>query len=235
MASVGLLASGLAHEIKNPLNFIQNGAKIIENELSNINSYKEEGSLESIEMSLEMIERYSIRVDNIVKKMLSLSEKKGDEISVDLKSFITEAFRRELEVCNQKYNIQLSEVLELEDIGQGFISESSIIQVISIIVDNALCSLSSSTKEKKELTLRLWLEDDKLRLSLRDNGNGIKEDILKNIYEPFVTTKQSEDGAGLGLTIANDIVRSEMGSIQIVSEINEFTEVSVTLPLRRTL
>jgi len=233
MASVGLLASGLAHEIKNPLNFIQNGAKIITNELSGNVNLGDEKSLSSIKTSLRLIDDYSVRIDNIVKKMLNLSQQNDTEELLNISEFCVEAFLKEIELCERKYFSKINYSLDTSPTDEYLVSRTTLEQVLSIVIDNSAADLASSKKDPKEIHLKLFIIEDKLNLRIRDNGNGISDEILKNIFEPFVTTKQSKDGAGLGLTIANDLIRSKMGSISILSEKNKFTEVQIELPLKK--
>jgi Na+/proline symporter/signal transduction histidine kinase len=229
MASIGLLATGLAHEIKNPLNFINNGAKLIENEMK---SGRDQASQEhSITTAVKMIEKYGARVDNIVNKMLLLSESRTDIVSVDLKAFLKEAIRKDIDQFTAKYNVEISEEWNLEDVGNVTIPEAAMFQVLSIVVDNAICELGHSEKRSKKLDLKLHSDGSFYEISIRDNGNGIEDDILKDIFEPFVTTKQSQEGSGLGLCIANDIVRSKMGEIKINSIRGSFTDVTIRLPM----
>ena len=234
MASLGLLASGIAHEIKNPLNFINNGAELINKSIDTIlndegTSLVEKKEFQNILFSSDLIKKHGIRVDKIISKMQTLSESSSDYESTNVKYFYEAICKREVEKLKNLYDLDIEVKWDLSDVGELLISHSAIGQVLSIVIDNALYELSLSKKEK-EILFRCYIEKGFVVLEVSDNGMGIPYEILKDIFEPFVTTKQSEIGSGLGLCIANDIMRSHVGDILIDSKVGEYTIVKVRLP-----
>jgi len=254
MASLGQLTAGIAHEIKNPLNFVNNFAglsvelldELKETAAPAINALGDEKRAEideTIQMltgNLEKIAEHGRRADGIVKSMLEHSRgSSGERRSVDLNGLIEEALNlayHGARAQDASFNITLE-----RDLGQGITPIELVPQDITRVCLNLIGNgFYAATKRQKEgsdptfkPTLKVSTRDlgDAVEVQVRDNGVGIPAEIKDKLFQPFFTTKPTGEGTGLGLSISYDIVTQEHGgTIEVDSKVGEFTEFTVRLP-----
>jgi two-component system, NtrC family, sensor kinase len=254
MASLGQLTAGIAHEIKNPLNFVNNFAglsvelldELKETAAPAINALADEKRAEIDETitmltgNLEKIAEHGRRADGIVKSMLEHSRGiTGERRSVDLNGLIEEALNlayHGARAQDQSFNI----ILE-RDFEHGITPIELVPQDITRVCLNLIGNgFYAATKRRKEgsdprfqPTLKVSTRDigDAVEVQVRDNGIGIAPEIKDKLFQPFFTTKPTGEGTGLGLSISYDIVTQEHGgTITVDSEVGEFTEFTVRLP-----
>ena len=254
MASLGQLTAGIAHEIKNPLNFVNNFAglsvelldELKETAASAISALDEDRRAEideTFEMltgNLEKIAEHGRRADNIVKSMLEHSRgSSGERRSVDLNGLIEEALNlayHGARAQDQSFNITLE-----RDFTQGIapieLVPQDITRVCLNLFGNGFYAASKRQKEggdpKFKPTLKVSTRDlgDAVEIAVRDNGIGIPGEIRDKLFQPFFTTKPTGEGTGLGLSISYDIVTQQHGgTITVDSQVGEFTEFTVRLP-----
>jgi two-component system, NtrC family, sensor kinase len=254
MASLGQLTAGIAHEIKNPLNFVNNFAGLsveLLDELKDtaapaITALDDEARAEideTIEMltgNLEKIAEHGRRADNIVKSMLEHSRgSSGERRSVDLNGLIEEALNlayHGARAQDQTFNITLE-----RDFTQGIAPIELVPQDITRVCLNLIGNgFYAATKRQKEggdpkfkPTLKVSTRDlgDAVEFRVRDNGIGIPTEIRDKLFQPFFTTKPTGEGTGLGLSISYDVVTQQHGgTITVDSRVGEFTEFAVRLP-----
>jgi signal transduction histidine kinase len=254
MASLGQLTAGIAHEIKNPLNFVNNFAGLSVELLDELKEAAAPaiGSLdedtraeidETIDMltsNLEKIAEHGKRADGIVKSMLEHSRgASGERRAVNLNNLIDEALNLAYHggrAQDQSFNVTLE-----RDFGPGIapveLVPQDITRVCLNLFGNAFYAVTKRQKEggdaKFKPTLKVLTRDvgEEVEIRIRDNGVGIPNEIRDKLFQPFFTTKPTGEGTGLGLSISYDIVTQEHGgTITVDSRIGEFTEFTIRLP-----
>jgi two-component system, NtrC family, sensor kinase len=254
MASLGQLTAGIAHEIKNPLNFVNNFAGLsveLLDELKEtaapvitaLDDDKRAEIDETIEMltgNLEKIAEHGKRADNIVKSMLEHSRgSSGERRTVDLNDLIEEALNlayHGARAQDQSFNITLE-----RDFADGIAQIELVPQEITRVCLNLFGNgFYAATKRQKEggdpnfkPTLKVSTRDlsDAVEIRILDNGIGIPAEIRDKLFQPFFTTKPTGEGTGLGLSISYDIITQQHGgTISVDSRVGEFTEFTVRLP-----
>ena len=259
IASLAQLTAGLGHEIKNPLNFINNFSQVsielageLEEEINKSSpdpQYLKEIA-EDIILNLERIHHHGQRADGIVQGMLDHSRaEKGERKLTDLNS-LTDEYRRltyDSIITKDKF-FSAKMVTHYDDsIAEINIVKEDIGRVILNVFNNAFYSI----KEKKKLVGNgyvptIWVNTKKIDLSgaaenglqkreailikIKDNGIGIPDKIIDKIYQPFFTTKPSGQGTGLGLSLSHDIIKAHGGSLKTNSTEGEFAEFEIMLP-----
>ena len=252
LAELGELAAGVAHEIKNPLNFMRNFAEATDDLLVELKesidgldqSDREEVSeiVEEISQNLIRIEAHGTRADRIVNDMLSLGGGGGNFESTDINEIVS--FFATLAYNGSKAIHPELQLVIQEDLDPNAGDITVIAEDIGRVVLNMTNNSCYATDEKR-LTLgdghddylpMVWLEterkQDSLEIRVRDNGTGIDPEIIDKIFNPFFTTKPTDKGTGLGLSLANDIVREHGGTIEPKTQLGEFTEMVVSIPIK---
>jgi signal transduction histidine kinase len=254
MASLGQLTAGIAHEIKNPLNFVNNFAGLsveLLDELKEtaapaitaLDKDKRTEIDETIQMltgNLEKIAEHGKRADNIVKSMLEHSRgSSGERRSVDLNGLIEEALNlayHGARAQDQTFNITLERDFA-DAIPPIEVVPQDITRLCLNLFGNGFYATTKRQKEGSEPqfqpTLKVTTRDlgDAVELRIRDNGVGIPPEIKDKLFQPFFTTKPTGEGTGLGLSISYDIVTQQHGgTITVDSRVGEFTEFTVRLP-----
>ena len=254
LAALGQLTAGVAHEIKNPLNFIKNFSEISRELTEEMKEILDEGgeTLDAktreeiddvtgeLDTSLGKIVEHSLRADSIVRGMLSHSrESSGEFEPVDVNAMLTEYANlayHSRRALDSEFNVTLHREF---DEGAGNIQ--AIPQDMSRVFLNLVTNACQATDERRKgesdgYKPTLWLktrrEGDMVEVRVRDNGPGIPEHVAARIFEPFFTTKPTNEGTGLGLSISNDIVRGHGGELSVETEEGEFTEFIVRLPAK---
>jgi signal transduction histidine kinase len=242
LASLGQLTAGIAHEIKNPLNFVNNfselSIELIEeardeikelNSKFNITNSDLSELLDDIETNLKTINKHGTRADSIVKSMLQHSRGSDGQmeptaLNALLKEYVNLAFHG---MRAGKNPINMDMKLELdEEVGEVPVIAEDISRVVVNLCNNAFDAMrdkveAGQTGEEKyipKLTLRTTTENDKVIIDVADNGPGIPDDFKDRILQPFFTTKKGTQGTGLGLSITNDIIKAHGGELHIESD-----------------
>ncbi|SFT77635.1 His Kinase A (phospho-acceptor) domain-containing protein [Algoriphagus locisalis] len=254
LASLGQLSAGIAHEIKNPINFINNFSELsieyveeIVEELQKLEHDEIIGDidelLKDIRSNLEKILQHGKRADGIVKSMLMHSRGGQSEFAQTnlnglLQEFVNLAFHG-MRAGKTPINVSFEWDLDIE-IGLVSIIAEDFSRVIVNLCNNAFDAMRSKltllsegdqkTTYHPKLIIRTKQSEHKIITEIEDNGAGIPEPILNRILEPFFTTKKGKEGTGLGLSITHDIVKAHKGSLSIISKEGEFTRFEITLP-----
>ena len=252
MASLGQLTAGIAHEIKNPLNFVNNFAALAIDLLKEfmvaaapgIATLNEDQRadiddiLAMLISNLRKIEEHGKRADGIVKAMLEHSHgASGERRETDLNGLVEEALNlayHGARARDQSFNITLE-----RDFGEGIapveLNPQDISRVFLNIISNGFYAVNARAKtdtgHEPRLTVTTRDAGDSVEIRIRDNGTGIPGDIRDKLFQPFFTTKPPGEGTGLGLSLTYDIVtKAHGGTIAVDSEVGEYTEFVVTLP-----
>ena len=256
-ASLGQLTAGIAHEIKNPLNFVNNFAELSSELLGDLKDEvvpviaalsrdKREEINETIELltgNLEKIAEHGRRADGIVKSMLEHSRgASGERREVDLNALVEEALNlayHGARAQDQNFNITLE-----RDLGPAIVpielAPREITRVLLNLFGNGFYAATKRQRDEAEPDFRPALNvttrdlGKAVEIRVRDNGTGIPPEIRDKLFQPFFTTKPTGEGTGLGLSISWDIVTQQHdGTIAVDSRAGEFTEFTIHLPRRR--
>ncbi len=254
MASLGQLTAGIAHEIKNPLNFVNNFAGLSVELLDELKETAapalaalDEDRLADVDEivrtltgNLEKIAEHGRRADGIVKSMLEHSRgESGEHRVVDLNALVEEALNlayHGARAQDQNFNITLE-----RDFGPAIAPIELAPQDITRVLLNLFANgFYAATKRKRHdatpdfrPALRVATRDlgEAVEIRIRDNGTGIPPEIRDRLFQPFFTTKPTGEGTGLGLSISYDIVvQQHGGTITVDSQVGEFTEFAIHLP-----
>ena len=246
LAALGELTAGIAHEIQNPLNFVNNFSEVNADLLTELEQRAGEGNFEEVKAiaadirdNTTKVVYHGKRADGIVKAMLLHSATgSGRKEIVNINQLVDEhlkwsynGFRAKDKTFQAKLNTDYDEpVIEVE------VFKQELGRVLMNIFNNAFFAVAEKSKLSNNgyeplvsVTNRKVADD--LRIIIRDNGTGIKQQVFSKIFQPFFTTKPTGEGTGLGLSLSYDTVKAHGGEITVNTLEGEFTEFIITLPL----
>jgi PAS domain S-box-containing protein len=254
MASLGQLTAGIAHEIKNPLNFVNNFATLSVDLLGELKETAAPGFAmldearrteiddltRTLSGNLEKINEHGNRADAIVRSMLEHSRgSSGEQRSVSLNTLVDEALNlayHGARARDQSFNITLLRDFD-EDIAPTTLVPQDITRVLLNLFSNGFYAahrrqaMEATPGFEPTLSVATRELGDVVEIRVRDNGIGIPEEVRDKLFQPFFTTKPTGEGTGLGLSISYDIVTQQHGgSITVDSKVGEFSEFTVRLP-----
>jgi signal transduction histidine kinase len=252
LASLGQLTAGIAHEIKNPLNFVNNfsgvSAELIDELQDTLKglSIDQKARAEINELTdtlrgnLDKVVQHGKRADAIVKNMLLHSrEGSGEHRPVDINALVEESLNLAYHGARaekQGFNITMERSLD-PAAGQADVFPQDVTRVLLNLISNGFYAATKRRAEadgdgyEPTLVASTRSLGDRVEIRVRDNGTGIPPDVKEKMFNPFFTTKPAGEGTGLGLSICHDIiVKQHGGSIEVDTKPGEFTEIRVTLP-----
>ncbi|HEY5967816.1 MAG TPA: ATP-binding protein [Chitinophagaceae bacterium] len=247
MASLGELTAGIAHEIQNPLNFVNNFSEVSNELIDEMTEQLEKGNAEEakaianeVKMSLEKINLHGKRADGIVKSMLqhsraSTGKKEPTDINVLADEYLRLAYHG-LRAKDKSFNAAIKTDYD-ENIGLVKIISQDIGRVILNLITNAFYAVMEKKKlqptgYEPTVTVSTKKIDNKIIVEVKDNGTGIPQKAIDKIFQPFFTTKPTGQGTGLGLSLSYDIVtKGHGGEIKVETKEGESTGFSVILPV----
>jgi len=225
LASIGELATGLAHEINNPLAIISTNQTNIEDILTGIDEQKTD--IKEILDSLNICKRQIERCKNITTKMLQFGRKRKPELKpTEIKPVITEIISM-MELQVKAKNIEISKNIQ-ENLPPVIIDPLELEQVIVNLIQNSFHALPKGGRIK----ISASYEESRVSIEVKDNGVGISQENIERIFEPFFTTKPVGEGTGLGLSVCYGIVQTWGGSIEVDSKPGKGTSVRIIIPLQ---
>ena len=250
MASLGELTAGIAHEIQNPLNFVNNFSEVSSELIQEMIEEVEKGNYDivkdivtDIRQNLEKINHHGKRADGIVKGMLQHSRTStGQKELTDINELADEYLRlayHGLRAKDKSFNAKFETNFD-PSIEKINILTQDMGRVILNLINNAFYTVSEKKKKQANVyyeptvTVCTKKNGDKVELSVKDNGNGIPQKILDKIFQPFFTTKPTGQGTGLGLSLSYDIVKAHGGELKVVTKENEGSEFVIQIPLAKT-
>jgi two-component system, NtrC family, sensor kinase len=252
LASLGQLTAGIAHEIKNPLNFINNFSGVsaelideLQEALKDVSLNEKRRSeitelMDTLRGNLDKVVQHGKRADAIVKNMLLHSrEGSGEHRLVDINAIVEESLNLAYHGARaekQGFNITLQRSLD-PAAGEVDVFPQDITRVLLNLISNGFYAATKRRAETNggdyEPTLAAATKNrgDCVEIIIRDNGMGIPADVKEKMFNPFFTTKPAGEGTGLGLSISHDIVvKQHGGSIEVETQPGEFTEIRIVLP-----
>ncbi len=243
LASLGQLTAGIAHEIKNPLNFVNNFSHLsveLIKELNETADIKEkEAILNDLQLNLQKIAHHGERANSIVTRMLEHSRTGKREIEpTDINKLVKEyaqlsyqAIRIKQPGFACKITIRLDEKVPVLNVVSQEIS-----RVLLNILNNCLYVIAEKHEADKsfhpELTISSHLNNNQVTIEIKDNGPGIPVKIIEQIFQPFFTTKPAGEGTGLGLSISYDIIKAHGGNIIAINNPDTGASFVITLPVK---
>lgn len=254
MASLGQLTAGIAHEIKNPLNFVNNFASLSNDLLSELEAgLKDEVSrlskedredvedlLATLSSNLQKINHHGRRADSIVKNMLSHSRDESGAISeVNINSVVEEAIGLVYHAARAEkadFNITIEREFS-EKIPPVACYLQEISRVLINIMSNGMYAANkrhqdADSGEEPRLVVRTEFENESCFIKIEDNGDGIPVEDREKIFEPFYTTKPAGDGTGLGLSLSFEIVETQHGGhLTVDSKVGDYTCFTISIPV----
>jgi GAF domain-containing protein len=252
LASLGQLTAGIAHEIKNPLNFVNNFSGVsaelideLQEALGDVSLNEKRRSeitelMGTLRSNLDKVVQHGKRADAIVKNMLLHSrEGSGEHRPVDINALVEEGLNLAYHGARaekQGFNIKLEKSFD-PNAGEADVFPQDITRVLLNLISNGFYAAIKRGAETNggdyEPTLAAATKNrgDCVEITIRDNGMGIPADVKEKMFNPFFTTKPAGEGTGLGLSISHDIVvKQHGGSIEVDTRPGEFTEIKIVLP-----
>ena len=245
MASLGELTAGIAHEIQNPLNFVNNFSEInkelvteIKAAIAKENMSEVKTIAEDIEANEEKINHHGKRADAIVKGMLQHSRSNsGQKEPTDINGLVDEYLRLDyhgLRAKDKSFNADFKTDFD-NNIGKVNIIPQDIGRVVLNLINNAFYAVDEKKKQNQNgyeptVSVNTKKNNGKIEISVKDNGNGIPQKVLDKIFQPFFTTKPTGQGTGLGLSLSYDIIKAHGGDLKVETKEGEFAQFSIHLP-----
>ena len=245
MASLGELTAGIAHEIQNPLNFVNNFSEVNKELLIEMNDEIDKGNLSEVKSIAKdvvdnevKINHHGKRADAIVKGMLqhsrsSSSKKEQTDINALVDEYLRLAYHG-LKAKDRTFNATMKTDFD-ESIGNINIIPQDIGRVILNLINNAFYAVDERKKRtgngyEPTVSVSTKRNNGKVQIKVSDNGNGIPQKVLDKIFQPFFTTKPAGQGTGLGLSLSYDIVKSHGGELRVETKEGEGSEFIIQLP-----
>jgi two-component system, NtrC family, sensor kinase len=252
LASLGQLTAGIAHEIKNPLNFVNNFSSVsveLIDELKEVLIGVKTDDRSRVEMTelmntlrdnLDRVVQHGKRADAIVKNMLLHSrEGSGEHRPVDINTIVEESLNlayRGARAEKQDFNITLQRSFD-PTAGEADLFPQDISRVLLNVISNGFYAATERKREANNedhepaLCASTVNLGDRVEIRIRDNGTGVPPEVKEKMFNPFFTTKPAGEGTGLGLSISHDIiVKQHGGSIEVDTQPGAFTEIRIILP-----
>ena len=246
MASLGELTAGIAHEIQNPLNFVNNFSEVSQELLDEMKEELAQGNYDDVKeiandviQNLEKINHHGKRADGIVKGMLLHSRSsKGEKEATNINELVDEYLRlayHGLRAKDKSFNVKLDTLYNPSEATVAIVPQD-IGRVVLNLLTNAFHAVTERKKQQPDgyvptVTVATKVASDSVIIRISDNGNGIPKAVLDKIFQPFFTTKPTGQGTGLGLSLSYDIVKAHGGELRVSTEEKKGTDFVFSLPI----
>ncbi len=250
MASLGELTAGIAHEIQNPLNFVNNFSEVNKEMIGELQTELKSGNINEaitisndIKENEEKINHHGKRADAIVKGMLQHSRSStGVKVPTNINALCDEYLKLAFHGIRTKDN-SFSSTIETDfdsNIGKINIIPQDIGRVLLNLYNNAFYAMNEKLKAERSklnadynpfISVQTKKSGNHISITVSDNGNGISKNIVNKIFQPFFTTKPTGQGTGLGLSLSYDIIKAHGGDIKVETKEAEGTEFIIQLPV----
>ena len=252
LASLGQLTAGIAHEIKNPLNFVNNFASVSAELVGELRELLDGAGIddrkqaavdelsELLQSNLEKVVQHGKRADSIVKNMLLHSrDRSGEHMRVNINNMVSESLQLAYHGARAEkagFNITLEQSLD-PSAGELEVYPQEISRVLLNLISNGFYAAMARKAELNgaayEPTISASTQNlgDRVEIRIRDNGTGIPPGVKERMFDPFFTTKPAGEGTGLGLSLSHDVVvKQHAGAIEVETQPGAFTEFRIVLP-----
>jgi signal transduction histidine kinase len=248
MASLGELTAGIAHEIQNPLNFVNNFSEVNTELLAEMREQIEKGNLEEVkrisgdmEANEHKILHHGNRADAIVKNMIqhargTVGQKEPTNINSLAKEYLHLSYHA-VRAKDKSFHVEIKTSFD-ETIGKIEIIPQDIGRVLVNLYNNAFYAVGEKMNQslngyEANITVATRKVNGMVEISVKDNGIGIPEKLRQKIFQPFFTSKPAGQGTGLGLSLSYDIIKAHGGDIKVITKENEGSEFLIQLPLNK--
>lgn len=248
MASLGELTAGIAHEIQNPLNFVNNFSEVSAELVNELIEQRQQGQrddelendlLSDVQQNLQKINEHGNRASSIIKGMLEHARTTGGHKELTDLNALTEEYAKlayyGIQARDKSFDAKLT-ILTNPELGNALVVPQEVGRVILNLVNNAFYAVQKRQQTggpdyRPEVIVQSKREGNQLKITVRDNGTGIPDSIKQKIFQPFFTTKPAGQGTGLGLSLSYDIItKGHGGTLTLNSEEGQFTELTLGLP-----
>ncbi len=246
MASLGELTAGIAHEIQNPLNFVNNFSEVNEELLEELKEEIDGGNLnqakslaDAVIQNQKKINQHGRRADSIVKGMLqhsrtSTGQKELTDLNVLADEYLNLAYHG-FRVKEKDFNVVIHRNFDMS-LEKVYIIPQDMGRVLLNLCNNGFYAVAEKRKQlgiayEPEVSMSTRKKDHSIELSVKDNGNGIPQKIMGKIFQPFFTTKPTGQGTGLGLSLSYDIIKAQGGELTVLNHEGEGAEFIIRLPV----
>jgi signal transduction histidine kinase len=252
LASLGQLTAGIAHEIKNPLNFVNNFSALSGELIDDLNSVLAGAPLEAsvreevgelialLKSNLDKVVQHGKRADSIVRNMLLHSRTgSGEHRPIDINAVVEESLNLAYHGARAEkpgFNVTLTRNFDPQA-GDVDLYPQEITRVLLNLISNGFYATAKRSAAangagyEPTLSATTMSLGDRVEIRIRDNGTGIPPEVKEKMFNPFFTTKPAGEGTGLGLSLSHDIVvKQHAGKIDVISQPGEFTEFRIVLP-----
>ena len=249
LASLGELTAGIAHEIQNPLNFINNFSDVNKELLEELKEEIGKGNMDEVKSiaddvieNEEKINHHGKRADAIVKGMLQHSRtSKGQKEPADINALADEYLRLSyhgMRAKDKSFNATMKTDFD-NSIGKINIIPQDIGRVLLNLFNNAFYAVTEKSMQQTKslqaynptISITTKKSENSVCITVSDNGNGISQKVLNKIFQPFFTTKPTGEGTGLGLSLSYDIVKAHGGEIKVKTEVGKEATFIIQLPV----
>ncbi len=246
MASLGELTAGIAHEIQNPLNFVNNFSELNQELIEELKEELQEGNLDQVKELVDNLEeneakivQHGKRADSIVKGMLQHSRSSSGEKQVTNLNVLAEEYLKlsyhGLRAKDKSFAADFKVELD-PDLPKTPVVRQDIGRVLLNLINNAFYAVNEKAKAsqngyKPQVTVGTKKTETGLEISVADNGGGIPESLKKKIFQPFFTTKPTGSGTGLGLSLSYDVIKAHGGELKVNSTEGQGTEFFIRIPV----
>lgn len=233
LATIGLLAAGVAHEINNPIACVLSNLEFLNEKLIEIEKNHGKDLEKNVDMLKQVIKesvQAGLRVKNIVIDLKSYSRKDDGEFEeIDIEELLDSAINMALPEYKNKGVFEKSYTANIPLLK---VNGGKLHQVFLNIIVNAAQSIEDGHAEKNKIKISTLFRDEKVVVKIEDTGKGIPQEILARIFDPFFTTKPVGEGTGLGLFICHEIIKKMGGAIHVESKIDQGSTFLIELPVQ---
>ena len=251
LAEIGELAAGIAHEVRNPLNIMSNFAGASRELMEELQEIMGQGEnqpgdqeetreiLQELGQNMQSIENNCDRASRIIQDVTNMSRSgSGQQRPVEVNKLLHDYTMLAYQAArsqDREFNLRIVEDLD-EQAGEIVCIPEELSRVFINMASNACYATRKKLPgETADYQPTLWVSTDRsesdVTITLRDNGTGIPRELVQKIFNPFFTTKPTNEGTGLGLSLSHEIVRQHGGAIEVQSEPGQYTQMRITLPL----
>lgn len=254
MATAGKLTQGLIDRILNPLNYINNFAKLseglvkdvkanVEDEKERMNEDNYEDTMDVLDMLSGNLQKVGEHGQNTTRTLKAMEEMLKDRSGGIIEMDLTAVIRQDEEMLQAYYKKEMDEhhIQTVFDLPEAHLqikgNPEQLSKTIMSLLANAVYAVvkkATQTTYQPEITLQAKADGDTVKITVRDNGIGIEDTIINKVFDPFFTTKTTGEAAGVGLYLSREIVQNHGGDISVQSVKNDYTEFTITLPYKKS-
>ena len=226
LASIGQMAAGIGHEINNPLNNILSYSKLISRSISKNAADLDTKTLTHLQQDLDSLRNETLRASEIIKGILNFARQMPPQLSsFAIKDWLTKSILL-VQQTAKSHHITINLNYEGDEYLEG--DQAQLQQVIINLLINAI----QASENNALININVEADENQIKVEIQDQGTGIKEENLNNIYDPFFTTKEEGDGSGLGLSISLGIIESHQGNLSIQNNPDKGATATLILPIQ---